>query len=102
MQMHLSGGENRRAGAALPHHHRQTFRSDDGSHLSPSLQPTYVGQLDLHEIRRLLFEHGESVFRRTDALLSSNGNPDRPAQLGETFEISPGEGLLGIGNIELP
>ena len=74
--MHLSRGQNRRASAALSYHHRKTFRSNDGSHLSPSSESPDMRQLDLQEVRRLFFKHRERIFRGTDALLSGDGNPN--------------------------
>ena len=98
--MHLSRRENRRAGASLPYHHRKTFRSNDGGHLNPSLESANMGQLDLQQVRRLLFEHCECVFRGADALLSGDGNPDRAPEIGETPQIAPRQRLLGVGDIK--
>src|SRR6266581_4177025 len=100
MEMHLSRGENRRARAALSYHHRKTFRPNDGSHLSPSLESPDMRQLDLQEVRRLFFKHRKCIFRGTDALLSGDGNPNHAPELRETLQIAPRQWLLGIGDMK--
>src|SRR4030095_1962672 len=90
MEVHLSREQNRRAGAALSHHHRKAFRSNDGSHLSPSLESPDMRQLDLQSVRRLCFKHRKGVFRGTDTLLSRDRNPNRAPEFRETLQIAPG------------
>ena len=63
MEMHLSRGENRRAGTALSYHHRKTFRSNNSGYLNPSLKSADMRQLDLQEVSRLFFEHRKRIFR---------------------------------------
>src|SRR4029453_18231972 len=100
MEMHLSRGQNRRAGASLSHHDRKTFRSNNGSHLNPSLKSPDMGQLDLQQVRRLFFKHRKRIFRGTDALLSGDGNPNRAPEFSETLQIAPRQRLLGIGDLK--
>jgi hypothetical protein len=47
----------------------------------------------------LFFEHCERVFRGTDALLSSDENPNRAPELRETLQIAPRQRLLGVGDM---
>ena len=100
-EMHLGGGEYRRAGAPLADHDRKPSGSNHSRYLESSLETSDMRELDFQQIRPILFEQRQRLLGRADAFLGGNRNTHAASQLGETLNIAARQRLLRIRDVKL-